>query len=63
MIVRVETVHPAVTVVVGDGRQFEIPTTAFPTAPQIGQEWNLGLTHQPSSAEQVEKLNDYLTSA
>lgn len=63
MIVQVVTVHPSVTVVSAADRQFEIPTESFPTPPQAGQTWNLSLTHLPTSAEQVEKLNDYLTSA
>ncbi|GEM_PF-2946464 len=63
MIVKIVTVHPSVTVVSGADRQFEIPTESFSTPPQVGQTWNLSLTHLPSSAEQVAKLNDYLTSA
>ncbi len=60
MIVRVVTVHPSVTVVTADGRDFEVPTASFPTTPTPGQSWALTLVHQPSLAEQHEKLNDLL---
>lgn len=63
MIVTVMTVHPSVTVVRQDDREFEIPTSAFSQPPAPGQTWNLTLTHQPSPTEQLAELNDYLNPA
>ena len=60
MIVEIKSVHPAVTMVVHDGQQHELPTAWFPSMPKVGQRWNVTLTAEPSPTEQYDQLNQLL---
>lgn len=62
MRVTIVIVHPSVTTVRLGEREFELPTDIFPTIPEIGQVWKLSAAHEPTAHEQLEKLNDLITS-
>ncbi len=60
MTVNVVTVHPEVTIVKSDTRQFELPTKAFPTRPAPGQTWEIHLNPVLHESDQRNQLNQYL---
>ncbi len=60
MIITVVAVHPTVTIVRTAGGQTELPTAWFPATPSAGQEWQVGLKHQPTDGEKLDQLNAYL---
>ncbi len=60
MLVTIVAAHPTVTVVRTPDGQAELPTNWFPTAPTIGQQWNISLDHQVTDDEKIDQLNSYL---
>jgi hypothetical protein len=63
MNVTVVAVHPSVVVLSGASGQFEIPRSAFPSEPKVGQEWLCTLTHEPTEEEKITDLNAILPRA
>lgn len=63
MICTVVTIHPSLVIVKHGDRTYELPATAFPEPPKVGQEWTLTLHHEPNEEEQRDTLNALLPHA
>lgn len=63
MIVEIVTIHPSMIIVKDDVRTYELPATAFPETPKVGQQWTIHLSHEPNEEEQRDTLNALLPRA
>ena len=63
MTITVVAVHPSTVVVKHDTTQFELPPTAFPNVPTVGQVWEITMNHEPTEEEKLANLNAILPRA